>query len=126
MSASVAIKTVAASLAAAACLTVVGHAAAEPKDGETKASAEARQTTQASISERETLALALAELRAIERLLADAERRATPDARLIFDYDALRAELSLVRGGIAQYLGGERTQPRRFEPIGADYTGLRP
>lgn len=124
MSASLLVKNMVVSAVLATSL-YVGAQAAEPAATGSRVEPEEQATTQASIGERETLALALAELRAIERLLADAERRATPNARLVFDYEALRAELSLVRGGIAQYLGGERTQPRRFEPLSADYSGLR-
>lgn len=77
-------------------------------------------------AEREALARALQEFQAIERLIADAEARRPAGARIYFDYDALRAELTQVKLGIRQYLDERRPQPRTFEPLEASYVVVDP
>lgn len=81
---------------------------------------------QSAEAEREALARALQEFQVIERLIADAEARRLSGARVYFDYDALRAELTQVKLGIRQYLHEPRPQPRTFEPLEASYVVVDP
>lgn len=77
-------------------------------------------------AEREALARVLEEFQAIERLIASAEARRPDGARIYFDYDALRAELTQVKLGIRQYLDERRPQPRTFEPLETSYVVVVP
>ena len=82
--------------------------------------AEARR----SETEREVLARAVQELELIDAILADAERRANVSTRIYFDYGQLREELAAVKGGISEYVGGDRLQPREIAPLSASYTRI--
>lgn len=110
---------------AAIMISVLALAAAPLRADETHAP----QRTVAEPSaqaEREALAHALQEFQAIERLIASAEARRPAGARVYFDYDALRAELTQVKLGIRQYLDERRPQPRTFEPLEASYVVVDP
>lgn len=78
-----------------------------------------------SETEREALARAVQELQLIDAILADAERRIDAEARIYFDYSQLRSDLDAVKAGIAQYVDGERAQPREIPPIAADYVRMQ-
>ena len=86
------------------------------------AAADARR----SESEREVLARAVQELDLIDAILADAERRVDSNARIYFDYGQLRSELAAVKGGVSEYVGGDRLQPRAIESLTATYTRIAP
>ena len=77
-------------------------------------------------TEREMLARALTEFRAIERLVALAEAERVESNRIHFDYNALRADLLRVQIGIREYLDDQRMQPRTFEQLEASYVVVSP
>lgn len=80
---------------------------------------------QRSETEREVLARAIVELDLISSVIADAERRVDPEARIYFDYRLLRAEILELRSGISEYVEGDRLQPRSIDPLAADYVRYR-
>jgi RAQPRD family integrative conjugative element protein len=71
--------------------------------------------------EREVLARIDHELQSIEPLIREAESQANPDARIRFQYDWLRQDLSRVRQGIQAHIDAPRTEPRTFPPLRGDY-----
>ena len=77
-------------------------------------------------AEREMLAHALKEFRAIERLIAQAEAKRVNGGRIHFDYRALRTDLMRVQVGIREYLDDQRPQPRTFEQLEASYVVVDP
>ncbi|PQA85863.1 RAQPRD family integrative conjugative element protein [Hyphococcus luteus] len=100
--------------------------AAAPLRAEEMPTPDSAAAQRSAEAEREALARALQEFQAIERLIADAEARRLSGARIYFDYDALRAELTQVKLGIRQYLDERRPQPRTFEPLEASYVVVDP
>ena len=61
------------------------------------------------------------ELKALDELIARAEKEANPTARISFQYDWLRRDLKLVRRGIQDHLDTPSSEPREFEPLQGDY-----
>ncbi|QNM96715.1 integrative conjugative element protein, RAQPRD family [Chitinimonas koreensis] len=73
--------------------------------------------------ERERLAAITRQLDLIDRLVEQAATTAPrAHVRYYFDYDRLRADLTLVRVGIQNQLAPQRAQPRDPASITGDYT----
>ena len=71
--------------------------------------------------ERAVLAGIIHELQVIEPLIKEAESQANPDARIRFQYDWLRQDLSRIRLGIQEHIDTPRSEPRTFPPLRGDY-----
>jgi RAQPRD family integrative conjugative element protein len=71
--------------------------------------------------ERAKLARIIHELQVIEPLIDEAASQANPDARIRFQYDWLRQDLSWIRLGIQEHIDTPRTEPRTFPPLRGDY-----
>jgi RAQPRD family integrative conjugative element protein len=71
--------------------------------------------------ERTALARIFHELQTLEPLIVEAESQANPDARVRFQYDWLRQDLSRVRLGIQEHIDAPRSEPRTFPPLRGDY-----
>ncbi len=71
--------------------------------------------------EREALARLAHEIELLEPLIAEAEMRADPAARVRFRYDWLRQDLARVRRGILDHVEAPRAEPRRVAPLRGDY-----
>ena len=71
--------------------------------------------------ERAVLARIIHELQVIEPLITEATSQANLDARIRFQYDWLRQDLSRIRLGIQEHIDTPRTEPRRFPPLRGDY-----
>ena len=74
-----------------------------------------------SDGERAALARITYELQAIEPLITEAASQANPDARIRFQYDWLRQDLSRIRLGIQTHIDAPRSEPRTFPPMRGDY-----
>jgi RAQPRD family integrative conjugative element protein len=72
-------------------------------------------------SEREALARLAHELTALEPLIREAEAQTNHDARIRFQYNWLRQDLSRIRMGIQEHINAPRTEPRQVEPLRGDY-----
>lgn len=71
--------------------------------------------------ERESLAKLLHELEAINGIVNEAQSRANPDARIHFQYKALRKDLEKIRLGVKEYLDTPTIEPRKYAPLSGDY-----
>ena len=71
--------------------------------------------------ERAALARISHELQAIEPLINEAALQANPDARIHFQYDWLRRDLSKIQQGIQAHIDAPRSEPRTFPPLRGDY-----
>jgi RAQPRD family integrative conjugative element protein len=71
--------------------------------------------------ERAALARVIHELQAIEPLITEASSQANPDARIRFQYDWLRQDLSRMQQGIREHIDTPRPEPRTFPPLRGDY-----
>ncbi len=78
-------------------------------------------TGHASESEHDVLARIAHEIELLEPLIAEAEMRADPGARIKFRYDWLRQDLDRVRRGILDHVEAPRPEPRRVAPLRGDY-----
>lgn len=73
-------------------------------------------------AERQTLARLQHELTTLETLIRDAERHSEGyDARVGFDYLALRRDLALIRFAIGEHVNAPTAQPRQVQPLKGDY-----
>lgn len=72
-------------------------------------------------AKRAVLARIVHELQTIEPLIKEAEAHANPDARIRFQYDWLRQDLTRIRLGIQEYIDSPRSEPRTFPPLRDDY-----
>ena len=88
--------------------------------------ASAVQAQAADIDEKEALTRLAAEVRVLEQLISAAERGADPGARVAFNYEQFRRDLSMIGAGIDDYLHGHRQQPRQIKPIDPNYVRLAP
>jgi RAQPRD family integrative conjugative element protein len=71
--------------------------------------------------ERAVLARIIHELQVIEPLIKESASQANPDARIRFQYDWLRQDLSRIRLGIQEHIDTPRTESRSFPPLRGDY-----
>ena len=71
--------------------------------------------------ERAALSLIIHELQSLEPLIAEAASQANPDARIRFQYDWLRQDLTRIRLGIQEHIDVPRSEPRSFPPLRGDY-----
>ncbi|MCP4935656.1 MAG: conjugal transfer protein [bacterium] len=71
--------------------------------------------------ERTALARVIHELQAIEPLITEASSQANPDARIRFQYEWLRQDLSRMQQGIREHIDTPRPEPRTFPPLRGDY-----
>ncbi|MBF0035503.1 raqprd family integrative conjugative element protein [Citrobacter freundii] len=69
------------------------------------------------------LALALKQLDSVKVSLdrAKASTKTNPQSRYYFDYPAAQQDISEIERGINRYLSPSRAQPRRQEPLRANY-----
>jgi len=74
-----------------------------------------------SESERAALSRMIDELDRLEVLVAEAESKANPDARIRLRYDWLREDLARVRRGIESHVNAARSEPRSIPPLRGDY-----
>ncbi|RLJ16715.1 conjugal transfer protein [bacterium endosymbiont of Escarpia laminata] len=74
-----------------------------------------------SDGERTALARLIHELEALAPLIQEASAQAEPDARIRFQYDWLRQDLTRVRAGIAEHINAPRAEPRKVPPLKGDY-----
>lgn len=72
-------------------------------------------------AERAGLARVERELAYTESLAAAAQRNANAARSVVFDYNALRRDLELVRSGVRLYLLSPDRTTRRIEPLRGDY-----
>lgn len=72
-------------------------------------------------AEREALARLVHELESLEPLIVEASQAADPDARIRFQYEWLRQDLTTVRRGIEAHLEAPRVEPRPVAPLRGDY-----
>jgi len=72
-------------------------------------------------AERAALVRISHEFRAIEPLIDQAASQADPDARIRFQYDWLRQDLSRIQQGIQAHIDTPRSEPRTFPPLRGDY-----
>ena len=72
-------------------------------------------------TERQYLALLANEITALEALLHKAELNRDKEARVKFQYDRLRADLSETRSAILRHVNAPRTTPRKVAPLQGDY-----
>jgi len=71
------------------------------------------------------LALVVRQLQAVYPLIDKAQAQADPNARIQFQYGALRTDLNTVIAGINQKLTPQPIEPREIKPIEGDYLSLR-
>jgi RAQPRD family integrative conjugative element protein len=71
--------------------------------------------------ERAALARIIHELQSLEPLIVEAAAQANPDARIRFQYDWLRQDLTRIRLGIQEHIDAPRSEPRTFPPLRGDY-----
>ncbi len=71
--------------------------------------------------ERAALARIIHELQAIEPLITEAASQANPDARIQFQYEWLRQDLSRMQQGIREHIDTPRPELRTFLPLRGDY-----
>ena len=71
--------------------------------------------------ERAALSRIIHELQSLEPLIAEAASQANPDARIRFQYDWLRQDLTRIRLGIQEHIDAPRSEPRTFPPLRGDY-----
>jgi RAQPRD family integrative conjugative element protein len=71
--------------------------------------------------ERATLSRIIHELQSLEPLIVEAASQANPDARIRFQYDWLRQDLTRIRLGIQEHIDIPRSEPRTFPPLRGDY-----
>lgn len=76
-------------------------------------------------NEQVLLAQIVQKLNALTPLINQAQSQAAPDSRLIFNYDALRADLDKIKAGINQPLSANALEPRPVAPLSGDYVSLR-
>ncbi|MFC1560508.1 RAQPRD family integrative conjugative element protein [Pseudomonadota bacterium] len=81
----------------------------------------ARSAVADADGERAVLARIIHELQVIEPLLTEAASQANLDARIRFQYDWLRQDLSRIRLGIQEHIDTPRSEPRTFPPLRGDY-----
>ena len=74
-----------------------------------------------SDGEREVLARLRGEIKALQPMIRDAQRRADHGGRRRFNYAWLRQDLARVRLGIDEYLTPGRSEPRTPTPIKGEY-----
>ena len=72
-------------------------------------------------TERQYLALLANEINSLEAILHKAELNRNKDARIKFQYDTLRADLSETRSAILRHVNAPRTMPRKVAPLQGDY-----
>ena len=75
----------------------------------------------AAKAEHQALKSLLHEFKDIESLLFETQSYADPDARIRFDYTALRRDFRMIVSGIEAYLSGSTRQSQFIEPISGDY-----
>ncbi len=68
-----------------------------------------------------TLARISTILSQINPLINAAEKEQNTDARVKFQFDILRADISKIQAGIAEKMHGISIQPRNVEPLSGDY-----
>ena len=71
--------------------------------------------------EREALARITHELETLEPLISEAASQANPDARIRFNYEWLRQDLTKIQQGIHGHINTPRSEPRTFPPLRGDY-----
>jgi RAQPRD family integrative conjugative element protein len=71
--------------------------------------------------ERSALSRIIHELQSLETLISKAASQANPDARIQFQYDWLRQDLTRIRLGIQEHIDAPRIEPRIFPPLRGDY-----
>ena len=71
--------------------------------------------------ERAILSRIIHELQSLEPLITEASSQANPDARIRFQYDWLRQDLTRIRLGIQEHIDAPRSEPRTFPPLRGDY-----
>ncbi len=71
--------------------------------------------------ERTALSRIVHELQAIEPLITEAASQANPDARIQFQYEWLRQDLSRMQQGIREHIDTPRPELRTFPPLRGDY-----
>ena len=76
-------------------------------------------------NEQALLAQIVQKLNALTPLINQAQSQAAPNSRLIFNYDALRADLDKIKAGINQPLSANALEPRPVAPLSGDYVALR-
>lgn len=93
--------------------------------GSAPASANAQSVSTRLETEAEVLARLVAELDALTLIIDKAQSRADRTERHFFDYGLLRHEVSAVKTGVQEYLGGVRQQPRDAASLKATYSVTR-
>ena len=78
-------------------------------------------TFASSATEAETLARIDHELTALDALVQKAKLQADTEQRIQFDYQALEADLELVKQGIRRHVLSPRSQPRTYPALKGDY-----
>ncbi len=71
--------------------------------------------------EHQYLALLANEITALEAVLQKAEINRDKDARVKFQYDWLRDDLSKMKSGVLTHINAPRTNPRKVAPLQGDY-----
>lgn len=71
--------------------------------------------------ERAALTRLVHEIEALEPLIAEAQARSNPDARIKFHYGWLRNDLAKVKLGVREHIEHPRSEPRTFPPLEGDY-----
>jgi len=71
--------------------------------------------------EREYLALLANEIDALEAILHKAELNQDKDARVKFQYDWLRSDLTQMKQGVLAHINAPRNQPRKVAPLKGEY-----
>jgi RAQPRD family integrative conjugative element protein len=80
----------------------------------------------AASAERLVLDRLAGEIVALERLVADAERRADDGDRVFFDYAQLRRDLAEIRAGVEAYTRETRPAPLKPLPLLPHYVRTTP
>ncbi|WP_045227193.1 RAQPRD family integrative conjugative element protein [Methyloterricola oryzae] len=71
--------------------------------------------------ERAELERLVGEIDALKPIMAEAEAKALPGARVRFNYKWLGRDLDLVKSGIREHIEAPRSEPRPFPPLSGDY-----
>ncbi len=71
--------------------------------------------------EREALARIIHELETLEPLIGEAASQANPDARIRFNFEWLRQDLTKIQQGLQEHIDAPRSEPRTFPPLRGDY-----
>jgi RAQPRD family integrative conjugative element protein len=71
--------------------------------------------------ERAALSRIIHELQSLEPLIVEAASQANLDARIGFQYDWLRQDLTRIWLGIQEHIDVPRSEPRTFPPLRGDY-----